>query len=49
MAEAVRRSVPGGVLGRPEDVGALAVWLCSDQARWINGQGIVVDGGGVMR
>jgi NAD(P)-dependent dehydrogenase (short-subunit alcohol dehydrogenase family) len=49
VAEAVRRTVPGGELGRPEDVAALAVWLCSDQARWINGQGIVVDGGGVMR
>jgi NAD(P)-dependent dehydrogenase (short-subunit alcohol dehydrogenase family) len=49
LAEAVRRTVPGGDLGRPEDVAALAVWLCSDQARWVNGQGIVVDGGGVMR
>jgi NAD(P)-dependent dehydrogenase (short-subunit alcohol dehydrogenase family) len=49
IAAAVRRSVPGGELGRPDDVAALAVWLCSDEARWVNGQGIVVDGGGVMR
>jgi NAD(P)-dependent dehydrogenase (short-subunit alcohol dehydrogenase family) len=49
MAEAVRKTVPGGELGRPADVAALAVWLCSDQARWVNGQGIVVDGGGVLR
>jgi 3-oxoacyl-[acyl-carrier protein] reductase len=49
MAEAVRRTVPGGELGRPADVAALAVWLCSDEARWVNGQGIVVDGGGVLR
>jgi len=49
LAEAVRRTNPGGELGRPTDVAALAVWLCSDQARWVNGQGIVVDGGGVMR
>jgi NAD(P)-dependent dehydrogenase (short-subunit alcohol dehydrogenase family) len=49
LADAVRRTVPGGELGRPEDVAALAVWLCSEQARWVNGQGIVVDGGGVMR
>jgi NAD(P)-dependent dehydrogenase (short-subunit alcohol dehydrogenase family) len=49
LAQAVRRTVPGGELGRPEDVAELAVWLCSDQARWVNGQSIVVDGGGVMR
>jgi len=49
MADAVRRTVPGGELGKPEHVAALAVWLCSEQAAWINGQGIVVDGGGVMR
>jgi NAD(P)-dependent dehydrogenase (short-subunit alcohol dehydrogenase family) len=45
VAEAVRRSTRG-TLGRPEDVAALAVWLCSDQARWVNGQSILVDGGG---
>ena len=49
IAEAVRRTVPGGELGKPEQVAALAVWLCSEQAAWVNGQGIVVDGGGVMR
>jgi NAD(P)-dependent dehydrogenase (short-subunit alcohol dehydrogenase family) len=45
---AIRATLPGGVMGRPADVGALAVWLCSDEARWVNGQGIVVDGGGVF-
>jgi NAD(P)-dependent dehydrogenase (short-subunit alcohol dehydrogenase family) len=49
LVQAVRRTVPGGEMGRPADVAALAVWLCSDQARWVNGQSIVVDGGGVMR
>ena len=49
VADAVRRTVPGGELGKPEHVAALAVWLCSEQAVWVNGQGIVVDGGGVMR
>ena len=42
-------TVPGGELGRPVDVAAAAVWLCSDQARWVNGQSLIVDGGGVMR
>lgn len=42
-------TVPGGVLCQPEEIGETAVWLCSDHARRVNGQGIVVDGGGVLR
>ncbi len=49
VAEQVRRSVPGGELGRPEDVAAAAVWLASDEARWVNGDSLIVDGGGVLR
>jgi NAD(P)-dependent dehydrogenase (short-subunit alcohol dehydrogenase family) len=32
-------------LGKPEDVAALAVFLCSEKARHIQGTGIAVDGG----
>ncbi|PJI44691.1 MAG: oxidoreductase [Rhizobium sp.] len=32
-------------LGEPEDVGDVAVWLCSNEARFITGQTIFVDGG----
>jgi NAD(P)-dependent dehydrogenase (short-subunit alcohol dehydrogenase family) len=32
-------------LGEPEDIGAVAVWLCTQEARFITGQSIVVDGG----
>ena len=46
---ALERTVPGGVIGQPEEVGEAAVWLCSDLASRVNGQGLVVDGGGVMR
>jgi NAD(P)-dependent dehydrogenase (short-subunit alcohol dehydrogenase family) len=42
-------TVPGGELCQPEEIGETAVWLCSDHARRVNGQGIVVDGGGVLR
>lgn len=42
-------TVPGGVLCQPEEIAETAVWLCSDRARRVNGQGIVVDGGGVLR
>ena len=42
-------TVPGGELCQPEEMAETAVWLCSDHARRVNGQGIVVDGGGVLR
>ncbi|MFK7897021.1 MAG: SDR family NAD(P)-dependent oxidoreductase [Myxococcota bacterium] len=45
----LEKTVPGGVLGRPEEVGETAVWLCSDMASRVNGQGVMVDGGGVLR
>jgi NAD(P)-dependent dehydrogenase (short-subunit alcohol dehydrogenase family) len=32
-------------LGQPEDVGGLALFLASDDASFITGQVIVVDGG----
>ncbi|HFJ9613159.1 TPA: glucose 1-dehydrogenase [Stenotrophomonas maltophilia] len=32
-------------VGQPEDVGDVVAWLCSDEARFITGQSIVVDGG----
>lgn len=32
-------------LGQPEDVAALAVFLLSEQARWITGQNYILDGG----
>ena len=37
--------IPAGVLGRPEDVAAAVVFLCSQQASYINGACLVVDGG----
>jgi NAD(P)-dependent dehydrogenase (short-subunit alcohol dehydrogenase family) len=32
-------------LGEPDDVGDVAVWLCTQEARFITGQSILVDGG----
>jgi NAD(P)-dependent dehydrogenase (short-subunit alcohol dehydrogenase family) len=32
-------------LGEPEDIADVAVWLCTDEARFVTGQSILVDGG----
>jgi NAD(P)-dependent dehydrogenase (short-subunit alcohol dehydrogenase family) len=41
---------PLGRLGTPEDVAALALFLCSDEASWITGVDYLVDGGaGITR
>jgi len=49
LMEKLKRMLPGGEVGRAADVAAAAVWLCSGEARWINGQSLVVDGGGILR
>ena len=36
---------PMGRLGTPEEIAALAVYLASDEARFITGQSLVIDGG----
>jgi 3-oxoacyl-[acyl-carrier protein] reductase len=49
-AEAVRAlaaTIPVGRLGTPDDVGAAAVFLASDEAAWITGQTLGVNGGSV--
>jgi 3-oxoacyl-[acyl-carrier protein] reductase len=38
-------AIPVGRLGRPEEIGALCAFLCSDSAAYLTGQSIVVDGG----
>ncbi len=39
------KDIPVGVLGRPEDFGQVAAFLCSDQARYITGSSLPLDGG----
>lgn len=34
-----------GRIGTPQDIADVAVWLCTDEARFITGQSILVDGG----
>lgn len=42
------RSIPLGKLGSPADIGHLAAFLASDEAAYITGQAIVIDGGQVL-
>lgn len=49
VANAVLATMPGGRLGRPEQVAEAAVWLCGDGADWVSGLSMVVDGGQLGR
>ena len=44
MAEFVRRELPFGRFGRPEEVGAVVAFLASGRASWISGASVTVDG-----
>lgn len=47
--EEKRKTIAGitalGRIGEPEDIGALVAFLCTEEARWINGQRIEASGG----
>ena len=42
------RAIPAGTLGTPADIGHLAAFLATDEAGYITGQAIAVDGGQVL-
>jgi 3-oxoacyl-[acyl-carrier protein] reductase len=44
MEEFVRREIPFGRFGRPEEVGAVVAFLVSPRASWISGASVTVDG-----
>jgi NAD(P)-dependent dehydrogenase (short-subunit alcohol dehydrogenase family) len=45
VIDRVRNSVPMGFVAEPEDVAGVVAFLASDDARYITGQSILIDGG----
>jgi 3-oxoacyl-[acyl-carrier protein] reductase len=45
MEAGVRAQTPLGRLGEPDDIASIAVFLASDDARWLTGEHIVASGG----
>jgi NAD(P)-dependent dehydrogenase (short-subunit alcohol dehydrogenase family) len=41
----MRKGTPWPRLGEPQDIAKVVMFLCSDDAQWITGQNIAVDGG----
>ncbi len=47
VTASLARSIPVGRTGTPEDVGAACVWLASEEASWVTGQTIELNGGSI--
>jgi len=43
--EAAAKTIPVGVTGDPDDFGQAVAFLCSEQAKFITGTGLLIDGG----
>ena len=52
LPEEFKRAVIDGTalkrLGTPEDIAEIVAFLCSDEARWVNGKQIIADGGSIL-
>jgi 3-oxoacyl-[acyl-carrier protein] reductase len=45
QVEALTAETPGGRAGTPEEIASLVAYLCSEQAKYVNGSVFVMDGG----
>jgi 3-oxoacyl-[acyl-carrier protein] reductase len=48
QTEAIAGSIPAGTFGKPGDIAAAAVFLASEEARYITGETLHINGGMVM-
>jgi NAD(P)-dependent dehydrogenase (short-subunit alcohol dehydrogenase family) len=49
IGEALAAAHPVGRIGRPEEVAGAVVWLCSNEASFVTGQTVVLDGGSIAQ
>ena len=47
VTEHLAKAVPVGRTGVPEDIGAACIWLASEEAAWVTGQTIGINGGSI--
>jgi 3-oxoacyl-[acyl-carrier protein] reductase len=45
MKQAIARSTPLKRIGAPEDIGGVVAFMCTEEARWITGQYLPLNGG----
>lgn len=43
--EKLKDDIPLGRIGKPEEIAGAVLWLCSDQASFVTGTGLIIDGG----
>ena len=44
-AEAVAQAIPNGRISSPDEISGAVIWLCSDEATYVNGHTLVIDSG----
>jgi 3-oxoacyl-[acyl-carrier protein] reductase len=48
VGESITQTIPLGRVGEPADIGKAAAYLASDDAAWVTGKILRVDGGAAM-
>jgi NAD(P)-dependent dehydrogenase (short-subunit alcohol dehydrogenase family) len=49
LEKMILANMPGGRLGKAEEIAEAALWLCSDRASFVSGESMLVDGASVAR